>query len=145
MTLMQIAHGERHAAIQIDQHEIGIHSGLQRSLAADAKATGGLRRQEGADALEWQRAPVMTRFEEHGQGGLHSANAAPRRDEIAALHRGWRRRVVGGDDVHSSVRELVPELVLIARAAQWRSTLGDRAQPLDILLGEEEIVRTRFY
>ena len=65
MTLMQIAHGERHAAIQVDQHQIGVHSGLQRSLAGYAKATRRLRRQEGADALEWQRAPVMTRLEEH--------------------------------------------------------------------------------
>ena len=67
MTLMQIAHGERRAAIQIDQHEVGIHSGLQRSLAADAKSTRRIRRQEGADALEWQPAPMMTRFEEHRQ------------------------------------------------------------------------------
>ena len=67
----------------------------------------------------------MPRVEEHGQCGLHPGDAAPRRDEIAALHRGRRRRVVGGDDVHASVQELVPELVLIARGAQRRRTLGD--------------------
>ena len=56
MTLMQVANGERRAAIRIDQHEIGIHSGLQRSLAADAKTARRLRCHQGADALEWQRA-----------------------------------------------------------------------------------------
>ena len=50
-----------------------------------------------------------------------------------------------GDDVHASVHELVPEFVLIARGTQRRRTFDDRAQSLDILLGEEQIVRTRFY
>ena len=40
--------------------------------------------------------------------------------------------------------EFSPELVPIACGAEWRRTFGDRAQPLDVLVGEEQIVRTRF-
>ena len=78
----------------------------------------------------------MTRFEKDGQRGLHATDAAPRVDEIAALHRGWHRRVVGTDDVQASPRELVIEVVLIARGAQRRRTLRVRTQPLDILFGK---------
>ena len=39
---------------------------------------------------------------------------------------------------------VLPELVPIACGAERRRTFGDRAQPLDVLVGEEQIVRTRF-
>ena len=53
--------------------------------------------------------------------------------------------MIRGDDVHTSLHELVPECLLIARVTQRRRTLGDRTQPIDIVVGEEEIVGTRFY
>ena len=52
MALVQVTRRQRHAPIQIDQRQIGIHSHLDRTFAAYTKAPRRLRREERADALE---------------------------------------------------------------------------------------------
>ena len=81
---------------------------------------------------------------QHGQRRLHAGDASPRGSEVARLERRLRRRVIGCDDVDMAVQQLGPQSAsAIAADAEGRRALRDGAEPLHVLLGEEQVMRTR--
>ena len=131
VTLVQIPGSERELAVQIHQRQIGVHALDERALAGNPESAGGLGRQQRRHPLDWQPALVTAAVEQDGQRRLHAGDAAPRRDEVAALHRRRRRRMVGGDDVDVAARRARPTAPAARRsfAAAARTWRPPRAAP----------------
>src|SRR5262249_37405552 len=80
------------------------------------------------------------------QPELERSDAAPGAEKVSrlqAFRRGWRRRMVRGDEIDRAGRERVPELLAIGPRSNWRGALEGGGAVGDLLGGEEQIVRTR--
>src|SRR5262245_60832711 len=72
---------------------------------------------------------------------LAAGDAAPDLEETGVcLHRGGGGRMIRGDQRQRAVGEVAPEGIPLARRADGRRALGERADALDILLREDEVM-----
>ena len=132
------------ASRKIDEHEIRIHADGDGALAGDAKSAGWSAGNSEEIRSRVRLTAMITAIEQHGESRLHPGDTTPCRAEIARFHFGRRGRMIGRDDVNRRRRAPAStDASCSARVAQRRRALRDRAEPLDVFFGKEEIMRTR--
>ena len=80
-------------------------------------------------------------FEQQAEHRLRARDPAPGGGEVALLHLGRARRVVGGDE--RDVAQRAPERLDLVGRPQRRRALRARAERLEVVLGEGQVVRAR--
>src|SRR3954452_10104984 len=127
--------------LQVDEGEIGVRADLDPALARLPEAVRGAGRRQPRDRLERQRALVMALGQQERQGCLATSYPAPRVAERALLELGVGGRVVARDEPHGAAAYLLPQALPLVALAHRRRALGHRAERLDVLRRQREIVR----
>ena len=130
---------ERVPAAQVDEREVGVGAGLQAALG-QAEAPRGRARHELGERGD-RHPPGRPFVQQHRQRRLRARDPAPGGAEAALLHCRRAGRVVGGHQRDPPARELLPQRVAVRRGAQRRGALGERAEALEVVLGQREVVR----
>src|SRR5215204_5945654 len=130
--------------IEIDEGEIRVGPYLETTLPGEPEAIRHVPRGERGDLLERHTARVLALIEHHVQKGLATGDAAPRPEEVAAgLHVRGAGRMIRGDERDVVFEDPLPELLEILVRAQRRGALRARAELLNVLLGQDEVVSAR--
>ena len=117
--------------------------GSSRPLPASPKRSAGAALVSDAISLERQAASLGD-GEQRAPERLAAGDAAPDRERIITLLQlRRRRRVVGRDDRDRAREQLRPERLDLDARPQRRRALGERADALRVLVGEQEVVGTR--
>ena len=83
--------------------------------------------------------------QQHGEGRLHSGDAAPHAEEIlVALHGERGRGVIAPDDIDLAAQERRAQRIALTGGTKGRRALGYGADAQHVLFGEIEIVGAGF-
>src|SRR5438309_1030304 len=117
---------------QVDDPQVGIEAGRDAAFTRDAESVCNVRRRECGDPAQLE--PALSK--EQLPGRLAPGDPAPDLAKVVALLQRQRAgRVVGDDEVH------LPEELAISVRAHWGRALCQPAQPLDVRVGVQEVVR----
>src|SRR5205823_116683 len=121
-------------AVEIDQHQVGVGTGIEHTLARiQSQATRGNGGGQANQAREAEPADVDALGQQSRQQSLDAAKTAPGGPDIVCLlHLRWAGRMVGGDPVDGAVQDRLPEVVDFGSSSQrWRA-FPQGAEPLEI-------------
>ena len=118
---------------QVDEHEVGVGARLEPALG-QVEAGGRVGRGERGDPV-WGGGARAGARASPGPG-----DPAPGGGEVAGLHLGRARRVVGRDERRSGRRPPARQRRRARRAGAAGRALGARAERLEVVLGEREVV-----
>ena len=128
---------------QVDDREVGVEAGLEPAFAREPEAVRRRGARQRCNHLE-REAAALGDGEQRAPERLAAGDAAPDRERIVTLLQlGRRRRVVGRDDRDRAREQLRPERLDLDARPQRRRALGERADALRVLVGEQEVVGAR--
>ena len=134
--------GDRLAALQVDDGEIGVVAGGDAALARHAEDTLRTMAGEVHEALDG-KTPRVDVIEHHGNQRLHAGHARGRGRIRLRLFLQRVRRVVGAEHVDDALRDAAPYAVAMAGRAHRRVHLQQRAEPRIVVRREGQMMRRR--